>query len=139
MLKRIVSSSFGLALQGIRDNEKKMAALGFNVALIKYCAFLTSVFFASLGGLLAIAFYGQISPSAVTLGTSVMLLFVALIGSISKLEGAVVGAAVYILMEDLFSKYTERYMMVIGIFFILVVLFMPKGILGFQLRKKTTV
>jgi branched-chain amino acid transport system permease protein len=135
-LKRITASPFGLALQGVRDNEKKMAALGFNVTLIKYCAFVMAIFFASLGGVLAVSFYGQISPSIVTLNASVMLLFVALIGSITKLEGALVGSTVYVLLEDFFSKYTERYMMIIGVFFILVVLFMPQGILGVKLRNR---
>ncbi|MDR1510961.1 MAG: branched-chain amino acid ABC transporter permease [Synergistaceae bacterium] len=135
LLKRIVSSPFGLALQGARDNEKKMAALGFNVFLIKYYAFIIAIFFASLGGVLAVAFYGQVSPNIVTLSASVMILFVALIGCITKFEGAVVGSAIYVLLEDLFSLYTERYVMIIGIFFILVVLFMPRGILGIKLKK----
>ena len=133
-LKRIAASSFGLALQGVRDNERKMAALGFNTIWIKYCAFVMGIFFASLGGVLAIAFYGMISPGAVMLNSAVLLLFVALIGGITKFEGAFVGSVVYVLLEDFFSQYTERHMMIIGIVFILVVLFMPKGILGIKLK-----
>lgn len=136
ILKRISKAPFGLVLQGVRDNSMKMSALGFNTQLHKYLTFIISGFFAAVSGILAVLFYGLISPNMVTLSASVMLLFVALIGCINKFEGAILGAAIYVMLEDFASKYTQRYMIIIGVFFILVVLFMPSGILGQRLLRK---
>lgn len=133
-LRRIVRSPFGIALQGIRDGERRMAALGFDTRLHKHVAIVVSSFFAGLAGVIAAYFYGSVAPDVISLNAAVMILFVALLGGVSRLEGGFLGALAYVAIEDIGSQFTERYHTVIGIFFVLVVLFLPQGIASLRLR-----
>lgn len=137
-LKRLVASPFGLALQGIRDGEVRMAALGFNVKAHRFLAIVFSAAVAGAAGVLSTCFYGMISPQMVSLWAAVTLLFISLVGGIGRLEGAFIGALVYVLIEDYASLYTSRDNTVIGVFFIFIVLFFPKGIAEIFRRRKTT-
>lgn len=130
LLHRLVHSPYGIALQGIRDHEKKMSAMGFPVLLMKYLSYVIAALFAAVAGILSIAFYGVISPSTITMASGISLLFTAMIGGSQRLEGALIGTVIYVLLENEISTYTERYQLFLGIFFVLVVLFMPKGVLG---------
>lgn len=136
-LQRLIASPFGLALQGIRDSEVRMAALGFNVKVHRFLAIVFSSALAGTAGVLSTYFYGMISPQMVSLGAAVTLLFISLVGGIGRLEGAFIGALVYVLIEDYASVITSRHNTVIGIFFILIVLFFPKGIAEIFRRRKT--
>jgi branched-chain amino acid transport system permease protein len=135
-LKRLVASPFGLALQGTRDSDKRMAALGFNVPLHRFLAIVVSGAVAGLAGILSTYFYGMIGPTTVSIGAAVMILFIALLGGIGRFEGAIVGAVVYVLLEDFASMYTMRYHTLIGLFFIIIVLFFPSGITGIRLKRQ---
>ena len=136
-LRRLVASPFGLALQGIRDSEVRMAALGFNVKTHKFLAIVFSAAIAGAAGVLSTHFYGMISPQMVSLWAAVTLLFVSLVGGIGRLEGAFIGALVYVLIEDYASVVTSRHNTVIGVFFIFIVLFFPKGIAEIFRQRKT--
>ena len=136
LLKRLVSSPFGLALQGIRDSSKRMAALGFNVSWHRFLAIVMSGGVAGLAGVIATYFYGMIAPSTVSMATAVMILFIALLGGIGRFEGSLVGAVVYVLLEDFASMYTLRYQSLIGLFFIIIVLFFPGGITSIRFGRR---
>lgn len=136
LLKRIVVSPYGLALQGARDNEKKLAALGYNAQMIRLIVVILSALFASIAGVLSTTFYSMIAPDMLNLSVSVTILFMVLIGGSKKFEGALLGSLIFIILQDVTSQYTERYNTIIGICFIIVVLFMPNGILGLKFRDK---
>jgi branched-chain amino acid transport system permease protein len=129
-MRRFVNSPFGLTLRGIRDSESRMASMGYNVPLHVFLAFVVSGFFAGLAGAVYAVFNNFVSPSAVALPQSVQGLLMAIVGGIGTLIGSFVGAAVIIGLEQFVSAYTERWQMVLGIVFILIMLFAPEGIVG---------
>ena len=89
-----------------------------------------SGFFAGVAGAIYAVFNNFVSPSAVALAQSVQGLLMAIVGGIGTLVGSCVGAAVIIIIEQFVSAYTERWQMVLGIVFILIMLFAPEGIVG---------
>jgi len=127
---RIVRSPFGLTLRGIRDSESRMQALGYNVPLHMFLAFMISGFFAGLAGALYAVFNNFVSPSAVALVLSVEGLLMAIVGGVGTLFGGFIGAAAVIMLENVVSLYTERWQTVLGLTFIIIMLFAPDGVLG---------
>jgi branched-chain amino acid transport system permease protein len=129
-MRRFVNSPFGLTLRGIRDSESRMASMGYNVTLHVFIAFVVSGFFAGLAGAIYAVFNNYVSPSAVALPQSVQGLLMAIVGGIGTLVGSFVGAAVIIILEQFVSAFTERWQMVLGTVFILIMLFAPEGVVG---------
>ena len=129
-MRRIVHSNFGLALRGIRDNPRRMAALGFNVQLHRYVAIVISGAFAGVAGLMNTYFTGVISPSRAGLSQSVLVVMAALLGGVDRLEGGILGGLVMAFLLSVTNEFTERYWSIVGVLFILVVRFMPDGLLG---------
>jgi len=127
---RFVRSPFGLSLAGIRESETRMRALGYDVPLHLFIGFSVSGFFAGLAGALYAFFNSFVSPSTVALGQSVEGLLMAIVGGIGTLFGGLLGAAIIIALENLVSAYTERWLMALGLLFILTMIFAPTGLLG---------
>ncbi len=135
LLRRIVESPFGMVLRGIRDNETKMSALGYNVNLYRFFALLISGAFAGVAGILGVYSTGVVSPHTNDLSAIVKVLLAALIGGISHLEGGFVGAVFTVFLVSITSQYTSRYWMVVGAIFMLVMMFLPRGLLGMKISK----
>ena len=130
VLYRIVKSPFGLALNGIRENPRRMAALGYPVYWIRLVAFLIASVYAGLGGILAAYNTGIIMPTTVALSRTIWVLLTVTLGGASFFLGPVVGTFIAVWADVLISQFTERYNLFLGIIFLLIVLFSPTGVLG---------
>jgi branched-chain amino acid transport system permease protein len=129
-LWRVVRSPFGHALIGIHENEGRMEAVGYPVRRYKLLAFVLGGALAALAGSLYAQFSGSITPDALFWKTSGEALLMVILGGTGTLGGAVLGAAAFILLQSLVSTYTERWMLILGITFVVFVLFAPGGIVG---------
>jgi branched-chain amino acid transport system permease protein len=127
---RFVRSPFGLTLLGIRDSESRMRSLGYNVSVHLFVGFAVSGFFAGIAGALYAMFNNFVSPSTVALAQSVEGVLMMIAGGVGTLFGGFVGAAAIIALENVVSAYTERWQMVLGVTFILIMIFTPEGIIG---------
>lgn len=127
---RFVRSPFGLTLKGIRESESRMRSLGYNTAYHLVLGFLFSGLMAGISGVLYAFFNSFVSPSTVALTQSVKGLLMAIIGGVGTLFGGVVGAAIIIMLENVVSSFTERWSMVLGLLFVLTMIFAPEGIVG---------
>jgi branched-chain amino acid transport system permease protein len=127
---RLVHSPFGLTLRGIRDSESRMRSLGYNVPLHLFIAFVASGFFAGIAGALYGLFNNFVSPSTVQLSQSVGGLLMAITGGIGTLFGSFVGAAAIIILENAVSAFTARWPTVLGLTFVLIMIFAPEGVVG---------
>ena len=126
----LISSPFGLTLRGIRDSESRMRALGYNVWLYKYLAFIISGLISGIAGILN-AFYDLTpNPSNFGLILSSTALLMVILGGPGTLAGPILGALVIVFLQDFVSDFTDRWLMVLGFVYVLVVLVFPEGILG---------
>lgn len=123
-------SPFGLALRAIRDSETRAASLGYSVAGTKFLATMLSGLLAGAAGMLAVWNSEFISPATVSFGRSAMAVVMVILGGTGTLLGPLVGAGVVVGFEHLLSSYIDRWPTLLGLAFILVVMFMPKGIVG---------
>ncbi len=133
-LKRLVNSPFGLVLQGIRDNPRRMAALGFNVQLHRYLAIVISGIFAGVAGILTTYFTGVVAPARANLPQAVTVVMASLVGGGAVLEGGILGGVLIAFLISIAGQLTARYWTIVGALFIVIVLFLPNGILGGDLR-----
>jgi branched-chain amino acid transport system permease protein len=130
LLWRVVRSPFGHVLRGIHENEGRMLAVGYAVNRYKLLAFTIAGAIAGVAGGMYAQFNGQIPPDAFFWTTSGEALLMVIIGGSGTLGGAMLGAGAFILLQSLVSTYTERWMAILGLAFILFVLFAPGGIVG---------
>lgn len=130
VLWRIVHSPFGLALNGVRDNPRRMASLGYPVFWIRLAAFLIAALYAGIGGLLATYNSGIITPTTIQLSRTIWILLAVILGGAGYFWGPLLGATLVVWLDALISQLTPRYLTIIGIIFLLVVIFSPTGILG---------
>jgi branched-chain amino acid transport system permease protein len=132
LVKWIVRAPFGISLQGIRDNPRRMAALGYNVVAHRVAAYALSGLIAAVGGILFTWYNGLISPNSVGTGWLINILVIAVLGGMRHPIGAFLGAIVFVLLQtfaiDVIDR--ERFNLVIGVVFLAIVLFSPDGLLG---------
>ncbi|MFK8035428.1 MAG: branched-chain amino acid ABC transporter permease [Hyphomicrobiales bacterium] len=134
---------FGLALQGVRDNPRRMAALGFNVNAHRVAAYAFASLIAGIGGILLTWQSAQISPGTAGIGPVIDILIIAVIGGMRHPIGPFIGAFIYVLLKtfsiDILVSLGlggERFQLLIGISFLVIVFWSPDGILGLWDRWK---
>jgi branched-chain amino acid transport system permease protein len=128
---------FGLALQGVRDNPRRMAALGFNVNAHRVAAYAFASFIAALGGVLQVWNYRQISPGSVSVGACIDILIIAVVGGITRPVGPYIGAFIFVILRtfalDLLVKFGldgNRFRLLIGLGFLAIVFWSSDGVIG---------
>ena len=129
ILRRFISSPFGLALLGVRESEDRMRALGYNTWLYKYVAFIVAGLFAGVAGVLIAYHDGFMVPSSFGVATSALIMLMAIIGGVGTLYGPVIGVAVIVFVELFASMLTpERWPLILGGAFVLAVMCLRGGI-----------
>jgi branched-chain amino acid transport system permease protein len=124
----LVRSPFGLSLRGTRDQARRMNALGYNVWLIRFLAFLISGFWSGVAGLLFLYYNQFISPQVMALQTSAEVLLMVISGGTATLTGPIVGAAIVVIMKSVVSAYVARWNLMLGVIFVAIITFMPEGL-----------
>jgi len=135
-VKYLVRTPFGIALQGIRDNARRMNALGFNVTAHRIAAYAVAGLIAAVGGVLMTWYNGLVTPGSVGVSGLINILIIAVLGGMRHPIGPFLGAIVFVLLQnfaiDVFDR--ERFNLVIGAMFLAIVLFSPDGLLGLWAR-----
>nr|WP_302474085.1 branched-chain amino acid ABC transporter permease [Roseococcus sp. MDT2-1-1] len=132
----LVRSPFGLVLQGIRDNPRRVAALGYNVALHRIAAFGVAGFIAGCGGVLGTIYNIGISPGTIGLGATVNVLIMSVIGGLGHPLGAFLGSLVFTVFDTFAANLydRDRFNTLIGTVFLVIVLLSPDGLTGLASR-----
>jgi branched-chain amino acid transport system permease protein len=125
-------SPFGIALQGIRDNARRMHTLGFNVTAHRVAAYAAAGAIAAVGGVLFTWYNGLVTPGSVGTSWLINILIIAVLGGMRHPVGPFLGAIVFVLLQnfaiDVIDR--ERFNLVIGVVFLAIVLFSRDGLLG---------
>jgi branched-chain amino acid transport system permease protein len=130
LLYRIANSPFGFTLLGIRNDEIRMRALGYNTWRYKYFCYVISGVFGSLAGALKVYQDGFVNPSYANVAQSGLVLLMVLIGG-SAFFGPIIGAIIVTIAAHIISSYTEYWLAFLGVILILSVMFFPEGIAGY--------
>jgi branched-chain amino acid transport system permease protein len=139
LLRYVVRTPFGITLQGIRDDPLRMRSLGYAVPMHRTLAFALGAFVAAIAGILSVWFNTQISPGSINLAQTIAVLIIVVIGGLSRIEGAWLGAVAYVLIDYYSRQDTPtlglwlgpgRFATVIGLIFLLIVLLSPDGLIG---------
>ena len=126
--ERLVNARFGRVLRGIRENERRMAALGYPVYRYKLAAFVIAGAFGGLAGALIANHTEFVSPSFMDWPRSGEFLVIVVLGGMGSLFGPVLGAIAFLLLEEVLSDLTRHWMIVLGPLLVLVVLFGKRGL-----------
>jgi branched-chain amino acid transport system permease protein len=133
----VTRAPFGLALQGVRDNPRRMAALGFNVTAHRIAAYAFAAVIAAVAGILLVWQNAQISPGTAGLPAVIDILVIAIVGGLGRPIGPFIGALIYVVLQVFSSDILialglsgDRFKLLIGLGFLAVVYWSPDGILG---------
>jgi branched-chain amino acid transport system permease protein len=130
-----VASPFGASLRGTRDQPRRMNALGYHVWMIRFLAFLFSGFWSGVAGLLYLYYNQFVSPQAVALTASAEALLMVIAGGTATLLGPIAGAALVVIVKNVASAHIERWNFVLGAIFVVIVVFMPEGLVPGTVRR----
>jgi branched-chain amino acid transport system permease protein len=136
LMRMLVRSPFGLTLRGIRENEGRMKSLGFNTWLHCYLSYVISGAFASVAGVVWAYYNGFVSPTYLELTASSELFLMVTLGGPATLIGPVLGAGAIVLLKNVMSAYTARWLFVLGIVYIVTILGAPQGIWNLGKKEK---
>lgn len=129
-VSRVLNSPFGAAIEAVRENETRARACGFDVERTKLLSFTLSGALCGLAGTLSALHLAIVPLDALGVHTSSIVVMMTMLGGAGSFFGPFVGALVFLLIEDVASLWTSHWQLIVGVIFILFVLFLPKGIWG---------
>jgi branched-chain amino acid transport system permease protein len=137
----VSAAPFGLALQGVRDNPRRMEAIGYNVTAHRIAAYTFAAPIAAVGGILLVWLNNQISPGTAGIEATIDLLVIAIVGGLGHPIGAFIGALIYVLLRTFALDALvavgldgRRFQTIIGLGFLIIVFFSPDGVIGLWQR-----
>lgn len=128
IISAYLSSPFGQSLRGTRDQPRRMSALGFNVWLIRWIAFVVAGFFAAVAGVLDAYYQGFVSPTGLSLFQATIVLLAIIIGGPGSILGPVLGSVIILAFAEFSSIFIPRWHAALGVLLLFIVIFMPKGV-----------
>jgi len=128
LMTMLVRSPFGLTLQGIREHEPRMRSLGFNTWLHGYVSYVCAGAFASIAGIMWAYYNGFVSPTYLDLTASSELFLMVTLGGPATLVGPVIGAGAIVILKNVISAYTARWLLILGVVYIVTILWAPQGL-----------
>ncbi|RXT52694.1 branched-chain amino acid ABC transporter permease [Bosea sp. Tri-44] len=134
LVRGLVASRFGRVLRAARENPTRVSVTGFDVTRVRLIAYVISGMLAGLSGFFLANHTEFVSPAFMSWQRSGELIFMAVLGGVGSLHGAIIGAVAYLIAEDALSHLTEHWRAIFGPLIILFVLFTRGGIVG-MLRK----
>jgi branched-chain amino acid transport system permease protein len=135
--RRMLDTPFGSVLRAIRDNPDRVPYLGYNPFWYKLAAYVMAAQIAAFGGLIYPLLRGFVAPHLFGFEISTKAVVVSLVGGIGTLLGPLVGSVIITFLESVVGSYTERHLFVLGVIFVVFVLFLPDGLLGLARRLTT--
>jgi branched-chain amino acid transport system permease protein len=135
LLSRLLDSPFGAVVEAVRENEARTRACGFNVEQTKLATFVLSGAICGLAGALNAIHLSSVPIETLHYETSGLVVMICLLGGMGTFFGPFVGAALFLIVQDSFSLWTEHWQIYVGTIFIIFVLFFPKGVWGTILEK----
>lgn len=132
--RRILDTAFGTVLRAIRDNADRVPYLGYNPFWYKLMAYVMAAQVAAFGGLIYPLLRGFVAPHLFGFEVSTKAVVMSLVGGVGTLLGPLAGSVIVTFLESLVGSYTERHLMVLGIVFIVFVMFLPDGLIGLARR-----
>lgn len=134
-LRMVLDSPFGRAIVGIRVNEHRMRSLGYHTFRYKLACFVVAGTLAGFAGYLSAVQFGVVNPDMLGFHVSASALMMLILGGMGTLVGPVIGAAAMMILELVFQQITERWLLLMGGFIVLVALLLPRGLVGIFLGR----
>jgi branched-chain amino acid transport system permease protein len=128
LIAKFVRSPFGATLAGTRDQARRMSALGHNVWMIRWITFVYAGFWGAVSGLLFVYYHKYIHPASLSLTSSAEALIAVIAGGSGTLAGPLIGAAIVMVLKNYVSSFLDRWNMLLGFVFLIIILFMPDGL-----------
>lgn len=132
----ILKSPFGTTLQAIRDNPERCAAVGINVRRHQLLGIVVATFFAGVAGVLFVAVEGSIFPDLLFWILSLEVFIMCLLGGWFTFGGPILGAAIIVSLRTFIGTYTEYWTLILGVLLILLIFFLPDGIMGYNFLER---
>jgi branched-chain amino acid transport system permease protein len=132
--RRVLDTGFGSVLRAIRDNADRVPYLGYNPFWYKLLAYMMAAQIAAFGGLIYPLLRGFVAPNLFGFEVSTKAVVMSLVGGVGTLLGPLVGSVIITFLESFVGSYTERHLLILGVIFIVFVMFLPDGLCGLARR-----